>query len=192
VISAPQTYLRLGLLLLLGVILQISGVVQIRIFGGNADLIPLLVAAVGLFAGSVPGAVTGFIAGFLLDASLGLNMGASSLALTTVGYGVGRFREVRYPAHGLIAIPVAMAATALYAAGTAVVSLMLGVQSSLSILVLREAIVTVLLNALLALPFFALIRLLLRPVLVVDPVARRARRREPSAPGPLGLRGLEV
>ena len=51
-------------------------------------------------------------------------------------------------------------------------------------------IVTILLNALLALPVFAVVRRLLRPVLVGRPAARAAaaaRRRAPT--GPLGLRG---
>ena len=33
-------------------------------------------------------------------------MGLSSLVLTAVGYGVGRFRELRDPSHGLLPIPV--------------------------------------------------------------------------------------
>jgi predicted MFS family arabinose efflux permease len=47
---------------------------------------------------------------------------------------------------------------------------------------------------LLALPVFALVRRVLRPVLAVDPVQRMRRRAgaQPSPAGPLGLRGLEV
>ena len=33
-------------------------------------------------------------------------MGVSSLVLTAVGYGVGRFREVRDPSHGLLPLAV--------------------------------------------------------------------------------------
>jgi hypothetical protein len=39
---------------------------------------------------------------------------------------------------------------------------------------------------------FWLCRILLRPVLAVDPLEVRARRRAPRESGPLGLRGLEV
>ena len=49
-----------------------------------------------------------------------------------------------------------------------------------------------LLNALLAMPVFVLVRRLLRPVLAVDPLELRRRRRAPLAAGPIGLRGLEV
>ena len=52
--------------------------------------------------------------------------------------------------------------------------------------------VTILLNVAVALPFFALVRRVLRPVLAVDPLARLRRRADPIESGPLGLRGLEV
>jgi rod shape-determining protein MreD len=183
--------LRVGLLLLIAVVLQLSAVSQIGIVGGHADLVVLVVAAVAFYAGSVSGCATGFAAGFLLDLATGATMGASSLVLTAVGYGVGRFREVRDPSHGLLPIPVAAAATAGWVVAFAAVSFMLDVGARVSPLVLRDMIVTVLLNALLALPVFAGCRRLLRPVLRVDPHARRHRRPTREA-GPLGLRGMEV
>jgi rod shape-determining protein MreD len=194
VIPSPNGILRLGLLTMLVVVLQISSVAQVRLLGSSVDLVPLLVGAVGLLAGAVPAATIGFVAGFLLDLSLGQNLGASSLVLTAVGYGVGRYREVRDPAHGLTPIPVSAAATAGYLAGFASVSFMLEIQSEVSVVVLRDMFVTVLLNALIAVPVFAIIRRVLRPALVVDPLeARRRRRRRRAQPaGPIGLRGLEV
>jgi hypothetical protein len=69
---------------------------------------------------------------------------------------------------------------------------MLDVGASVSPLVIRDAIVTVLLNTLLALPVFTGARRLLRPVLRFDPLEVRRRRRPPRETGPLGLRGLEV
>ncbi len=117
----------------------------------------------------------------------------TSLVLTALGYGVGRYRDLRDPSHGLLPIPVAAAATAGYLAATAAVSFMLEIQASVSILILREAIITVVLNVALALPLFALVRRLLRPVLAVDPLHRMRRRAErPTTSGPIGLRGLEV
>jgi hypothetical protein len=59
-------------------------------------------------------------------------------------------------------------------------------------LVIRDMIVTILRNALLALPVFAGVRKLLGPSLAVDPLELRKRRRPPREAGPLGLRGLEV
>ena len=100
------------------------------------------------------GCATGFAAGFLLDLASGATMGVSSLVLTAVGYGVGRFREVRDPSHGLLPMAVGAAATGGFVVAFAAVSFMLDVGASVSPLVIRDAIVTTLLNALLALPVF--------------------------------------
>jgi rod shape-determining protein MreD len=192
VILSPASFLRVAALLLLAVVLQVSAVSQTSVFGGNADLVVLTVAAVAYYAGSVPGCAAGFSAGFLLDLATGATMGASSLVLTAMGYGVGRFREVRDPSHGLLSVPVGAAATAGWVVTFAAVSFMLDVGARVSPLVIRDMIVTVLLNALLALPVFAGVRRVLRPSLVVDPTERGRRRQAPRATGPLGLRGLEI
>ena len=191
-IPTPGAFLRMALLVLLVVVLQISGVGFIRLFGGNADLTPLLVGAVAILAGSISGALCGFFTGLLLDLATGQPVGASALTLTVVGYFVGRYREVRDPAHGLLAIPAGAAATAAYAAGVALVAVMLEVGTAVSPVVFREMLVTVLLNTLISVPFFAIVRRVLRPVLVVDPLERRRRRRgeQPRPAGPIGLRGL--
>ena len=192
--ATPGAFIRTGLLVLLAVVLEISGFSQMRILGGYIDLIPIVVGAIAIYAGSVTGAIVGFSTGLLMDLALGQNLGATSLVLTALGYGVGRYRDLRDPAHGLLPIPVAAAATAGYLAAVAGVSFMLEIGASVSILVLREAIITVLLNVAIALPFFALVRRILRPVLAVDPLQRMRRRAgaTPTSSGPIGLRGLEV
>ncbi|MGH2762048.1 MAG: rod shape-determining protein MreD [Thermoleophilaceae bacterium] len=191
-ILSPGALARVGIMLLVAVVLQLSAFSQIGILGGHLDLVVLAVAAVAYYGGSVSGSATGFAAGFLLDLLTGATMGAASLVLTATGYAVGRFREVRDPSHGLLPIPVGAAATAGWLTAFAAVSLMLDIGASVSPLVLREMVVTVLLNALLAAPLFAGARRLLRPVLAVDPFEVRRRRRAPREAGPLGLRGLEV
>jgi rod shape-determining protein MreD len=183
---------RTGLLVLLTVVLELSGFAQMRILGGYIDLIPLVVGATAIYAGSVSGAIVGFSTGLLIDLLAGQNLGATSLVLTAVGYGVGRYRDLRDPSHGLIPIPVAAAATGGYLVALAAVSFMLDLGASVSPLILREAVITLLLNVALALPYFALIRRVLRPVLVVDPLAQPRRHADPIESGPLGLRGLEV
>jgi rod shape-determining protein MreD len=184
--------LRLGLLVFAAVILQISGFGQLRLLGGNADLVPLLVAAVALYAGAISGALAGFSAGLLLDLAIGSDLGASSLVLTAVGYGAGRWCEVRRPSNSLAPIPAAAAVTAAWGIAFAAVSIMLEIDAEVSPLVLRDILVTTLLNALIALPAFSIVRRFLRPVLVVDPIEVRRRRRAPRERGPIGLRGLEV
>jgi rod shape-determining protein MreD len=188
----PGAFVRTGILVLLVVVIQLSGVQAMPILGGTIDLIPLGVAAVAIYAGSTTGAVVGFSTGLLLDIAIGQTMGLSSLVLTALGYGIGRYRDLRDPAHGLLPIPVAAVATAGYLVAIAGVSFLLEIGASVSLLVLRETVITVLLNVALALPFFALVRRVLRPVLAVDPLHRMRRRGEARETGPLGLRGLEV
>jgi rod shape-determining protein MreD len=188
----PGAFLRVGLLLIVTVLVQLSVVGQIGVLGSYADITPLAVAAVAYYSGSIAGSATGFAAGFLLDLATGATMGASSLVLTAVGYGVGRFREVRDPSNSLLPVPVGAAATAGWVTAYAAVSFMLDVGATVSPLVIRDALVTVLVGALLALPVFVGSRKLLRPSLVVDPYQLRRRRRAPAETGPIGLRGLEV
>jgi rod shape-determining protein MreD len=191
--ATPASFARVGLLLLGAVVVQLSGLGQLRLMGGHFDLVPLVVAAVALYAGSVPGAATGFAAGVLLDSLAGQTLGASSLVLCAVGYGVGRFCEQRDPSHGLMAIPIGAAAVAGWVVAFGAVSFMLDVgAASVSGLVFREMLVTVVLDTLIAVPVFALCRRVIRPALAVDPLEQRRRRRRPREAGPFGLRGMEV
>jgi rod shape-determining protein MreD len=189
---SPGAFIRAAILLLVCVVLQVSGVGEIGVLGSAANLVPLVVAAVALYGGSITGAAFGFAMGMLLDLATGQAMGVSSLVLTAVGYSVGRFRELRDPAHGLIAIPVGAAATLGYVATFAAVSFMLDIGAKISPLIFRDMLVTTLVNALIAIPVFAICRKLIRPSLVVDPFESRRRKRPPTETGPIGLRGLEV
>ena len=166
---------RLVALGLLGCILQLTAVAQITVFGVPADLSPLLVAAVGLLMGSVPGALFGFCVGLFVDTALLQTLGISSLVLTAVGYWAGRLRELRDPAHGLVPVAIGAAATAVYAIGFSVMQFLLGVDAPVSLLLVRQILLTVILNTLLALPVYLLVRRVLSPLLPDDP--RRRRRR---------------
>lgn len=178
-ILSARSFLRAGAMLLLAVVLQLSAFSQIGLLGDHADLVVLSVAAIAFYRGSIPGSAAGFTAGFLLDLLTGATMGAASLVLSAVGYGVGRFGEVRDPGHDLVAVPVGAAATAAWLIGFGAVSLMLDTGAQVSPLVLHDMVATVVLNALLAVPVFAGARRLLR-----RSSARQA--------GPLVLRGMEV
>lgn len=166
---------RLAALGLLGGILQLAAVSQVTIFGVPADVSPLLVAAVGLLCGSVAGAVFGFSMGLFLDTALLQTLGVTSLVLTAVGYGAGRLRELRDPAHAMVPVAVGAIATAAFVLGFAVLQFLLGLNAPISLLFVRYAVLVILLNTLLALPVYALVRRLLDPYLPDDP--RRRRRR---------------
>jgi rod shape-determining protein MreD len=166
---------RLAGLALLGGILQITAFSQVTVSDVPADLAPLLVASVGLLGGAVAGALVGFALGLFLDTALLQTLGVTSLVLTLVGYGAGRVRELRDPAHGLTPVAVGAGATAAAAVGYALLHFLLGVEGPVSLLLVRQILISVVLNALLALPVYALCRRALVAFLPEDP--RRRRRR---------------
>jgi rod shape-determining protein MreD len=178
--------IRLGLLASLTVIIQEAAISQISIFGTSADLTPLVVMSVGLLAGSVPGAIMGFAVGLLVDMVLVQTLGVTSLLYIAIGYGAGRLRELRDPGHGLVPMGLGAAATAISGLGMAVIQFLLGVQSPVSTLLLQQIFITVLVNTLIALPVYAVVRRLMAPVLPEDP--RRRRRRAYTTGGLSPLR----
>jgi rod shape-determining protein MreD len=172
---APRAAGRLALLGLLGGIFQLTTVSQVAVFGVPADLSPLLVASVGFLSGSISGAIFGFSLGLFVDTVLLQTLGVNSLVLTGVGYGAGRVRELRDPAHTLAPVIVGAAATALAALGFSLLQFLLGVDAPVSLELLRAILMTIVLNTLLALPVYAVCRRVLLPYLPDDP--RRRRRR---------------
>jgi len=166
---------RLAALGFLGVIVQIAAVSQITVFGVSVDLAPLLVASVGLLAGSLPGAVFGFAVGLFVDLALVQTLGVTSLLYIVIGYGAGRLRELRDPAHGLVPVVVGAVATAISTIGFALMQFLLGIEAPVSWLLLRQVVVAILLGALFALPVYALVRRVVSGALPDDP--RRRRRR---------------
>jgi rod shape-determining protein MreD len=173
--AVVQLVVRLALIAIVTVIVQVSAVTQIDLFGTSADITPLVIAAVGLLAGSVPGACFGFFVGLFLDLALVQTLGLSSLVYVGIGYGAGRLRELRDPQSPLVPIAVGAAATALSTIGYSLVQFLLGVDAPVSFLLARQILATVLLNAVIATPVYAIVRRLLTPVLPEDP--RRRRRR---------------
>jgi rod shape-determining protein MreD len=171
----PQAAGRLALLGLLGGIIQLTTVSQVSVFGVPADLSPLLVASVGFLCGSVAGSVFGFCLGLFVDTVLLQTLGVNSLVFTAVGYGAGRVRELRDPAHTLAPVVVGAAATAIAAISFSLLQFLLGVEAPVSFELLRQILMTIVLNTLLALPVYVICRRVLLPFLPDDP--RRRRRR---------------
>jgi rod shape-determining protein MreD len=166
---------RLIALAFAAVVIQEAAVSQISIFGTSADLTPLVVMSVGLLAGSLSGAIMGFGTGLLVDMVLVQTLGVTSLLYIAIGYWTGRLRELRDPSHGLVPMAMGAAATAFAGLGMTVIQFLLGVDSPVSLLLVQQIFVTVLVNTLLALPVYALVRRVIQPALPDDP--RRRRRR---------------
>jgi rod shape-determining protein MreD len=183
VIFTPRIVVTVGVLILLTVIAQLALFSQTPLFGSVPNVVPVVIVALGLLGGAVPGAVCGFAAGLVLDAALGGTLGVFPLALLATGYLAGRWRE-GYDIVSSLVPPLLTGALCGFAAlAYGGIELMLGIESTVSLLVLREIVVQALLGALLAVPIFPAIRRLLRPALVDDVSRSRTR----PAPGILRM-----
>ena len=167
--------LRLILLGFFAVVIQETAISQISIFGVSADVTPLVAMSVGLLCGSLTGAVFGFFTGLLIDLVLVQTLGVTSLLYIAIGYWAGRLRELRDPSHELVPLAAGAAAAAFAGLGMALIQFLLGVDAPVSGLLLQEIFIFVLVDTLIALPVYALVRRIIRPVLPDDP--RRRRRR---------------
>ncbi len=167
--------LRLVALGFVTVVLQEAAISQISVFGVSADLTPLVVMSVGLLTGSMYGAITGFGIGLFVDMVLVQTLGVTSLLYIAIGYWSGRLRELRDPAHGLVPLALGAAATAFAGIGMAVIQFLLGVDAPVSLLLLQQIFISILVNTLIAIPVYAVVRRIVEPALPQDP--RRRRRR---------------
>jgi rod shape-determining protein MreD len=174
-LPSSKLVLRLAILVLATVVVQETAISQISIFGTSADVTPLVVGSIGLLAGSMTGAVVGFATGLLVDTVLVQTLGVTSLLYIAIGYWAGRLRELRDPAHGLVPLAVGAGATAVAGIGMTLIQFLLGVDSPVSWLLAQQLFIAVLVNTLIALPVYALVRRVLMPALPDDP--RRRRRR---------------
>jgi rod shape-determining protein MreD len=165
---------RIALILLVAAILQVSFFSFLNLLGSSPDVIPVVVVCLGLLGGAVAGAVCGFAAGFLVDSLLLQTLGVSSLVLLSIGYLAGRYREGAEVPNRWMPALLAGGLTLLGAAGFTAIQLMLGVDTPVSLLIVREILVQSLLATLLALAVYPLIRRVLAPALIDhEPKPRR-------------------
>ncbi len=174
-ILTPKILARLVAIVIVGVLLQVTFFSRVALFHTSPDILPALVAILGLFGGSMTGAVAGFSAGLLLDCLLIAPLGGGSLVLLSTGYLAGLFRE-RFEITSSLLPPLLCALATLYAEfAFGAVELMLGVDSAVSALVLRDILVKSVFAFFLGWPIYLGLKRVLRPAIVDDP--ERDRRR---------------
>jgi rod shape-determining protein MreD len=154
--------LKASLILFVSALLQVAVLTEYRPFR-TASIVLVTLLAMALLRGSVFGAVAGFGMGLLLDTATLGTLGVTSLLLTVAGFWIGRYGETtardRFHAPFLSVAVV----TVLYAFGQIVLQFMLGEPAPAG-LVLRELPLGLLLNLLLTLPVYALVRRLFPPL----------------------------
>ena len=158
---------KVGVLVFVAAILQVTIFSSVEILGGTPDVVLLTLVAIALLRGSIYGATAGFVAGFLVDTANLATLGVTSLLLTIAGYWIGRYGETtgRDRAHAPY-VSVAVA-TILVQFGALFLHYMLGDPVSARTVLLDALPPKVGLNLLLTLPVYAVARRLLPPRLLV-------------------------
>jgi rod shape-determining protein MreD len=149
-------------ILFVAVLVQVSMLSAYTPLGGSADLVLVTLVSVALLRGSVFGATAGFGAGLLIDtANLG-TLGFTSLLLTLAGFWTGRYGETT--ARDRFHAPYTSVAvvTVLYGFGALALRFVLGSSAPAGDLA-SGLPATVLLNLLLTLPVYAVVRRVLPP-----------------------------
>jgi rod shape-determining protein MreD len=176
VILTPKIVARLIFVGIFGVLLQLTFFSQVELFHVSPDVLPALVVCLGLLGGTMTGAVSGFAIGFLLDCLLIQPLGGASLVLIAVGYAAGMFRE-RFEIHSRFVVPL-LCALLTFAAelGYGAIEAMFGIETDVSVLVLRDILVQSAFAFFLGWAIYVGLRRLVRPALVDEATVRRTRR----------------
>ena len=168
---------RIVLVVVAGVILQLSFFSQVALFHVSPAIVPALVVCFGLLGGTMSGAVAGFSVGLRRDCLLVAPLGGDSLVLLAVGYAAGAYRERLVIPSRLMPPLLCAALTLLAELGFGAVQAMLGIDSPISGLVVKDMLLKSVFAFFLAFPLYSGLRRLLRPALVEQP---RSRRRRPA------------
>lgn len=175
-ILTPKIALRLGLLLLAGILVQLTFFSKIELLRTSPDLLPALLVVLGLLGGSLVGAVGGFSVGLLVDCLMAEPLGQTALILLGVGYLAGIYRERFDITSALVPPLLCMGMTFGALIAFSALQLMLGVDVPVSVVVLRDIIIKSIYAFFLGVPIYLLMRRVLRPALIDNREARRQGR----------------
>ena len=84
-----MSVVKLGLLLFLALVVQLTGFVDVRVFGVAPELLLLLGVVAGVLAGPERGATIAFAAGLLWDVWLPSPLGLAAISFALVAFSVG-------------------------------------------------------------------------------------------------------
>lgn len=161
--STALDTLKIGVILFLAALWQVTILGDAQIFGGTPDLLLVALVAVAMLRGSLAGAGGGFFAGLIVDIAYLQTMGLSSLVLTVAGFWTGRYGETTgrdrvYAPMLSVAVITVLATTGAFA-----LRFILGESPDARLVFVDALPPTTILNVLLAPLVFALLRRLLPP-----------------------------
>jgi rod shape-determining protein MreD len=159
---------KAGCVLFVASLLQLSVLTEYRAFRTSSIVIVALLS-IALLRGSIFGAAAGFATGLLLDTATLGTLGVTSLLMTVAGFWIGRYGETT--ARDRFHAPYVSVAvvTALYSFGQLFLQFVLGEPAPANEVV-RALPLGLVINLLLTLPVYALIRRLFPPQQIGDRV----------------------
>ncbi len=164
----PSPLLRRSVDALLGLalvtvaaLLQVTLVVDVEVVGGTPNLLVVAVVAIALLRGPVPGALAGFLGGFLADALGAALLGAGSLILVLVGYAAGAWGEAGRDGAALRPLVVVAVMSVLADVGSLGVAVLIGTGPAIGTALFAGAVPAAMVNLLLAIAVYPLVRRLL-------------------------------
>ena len=154
--------MKAGLVLFAAVLVQVSVLSAYAPFGGSADIVLVTLLSIALLRGSIFGAAAGFGAGLLFDVAHLETLGFTSLLLTVAGFWIGRYGETTARDRAHAPYTSVAVVTVGYAFASLALRFVLGSPSPAGD-VTAGLPGAVLLNLLLTLPVYALVRRLFPP-----------------------------
>jgi rod shape-determining protein MreD len=153
--------------LFVAVLVQVSVLSAYAPLGGSADVVLVTLLSIALLRGSVFGAAAGFGAGLLLDVANLATLGFTSLLLTLAGFWIGRYGETTARDRFHAPFTSVAVVTVLYAVASLALRFVLGENAPAGD-ALAALPAALLLNLLLTLPVYALVRTVFPPLDVTD------------------------
>ena len=149
---------RVPLVLVTALVVHTAVFSQLRFFGIMPELMLLLAVGAGLEAGPAYGAMAGFLTGMIADLFVPTPLGLSALVYSVTGYVVGVTKAGLLEAAWWFPMAIALAASSAGVGLFALAGTMLGEEGLLGFHLGTVMLVVGILNALLALPVFRVVR----------------------------------
>jgi rod shape-determining protein MreD len=139
-------------------LLQTTIMPHLTIWGISPDLVVIVIASWGLLQGTTEGCLWGFIAGVAIDLFSDAPFGAATISLVLVGLLAGLAKRSRLQAHFALPMVVVAMGTVLYNLSFLTLLQISGQSVPWLEALFRITLPSAALNALLAIPVFALMR----------------------------------
>lgn len=155
----PIPIIVAGILLLIAVLLDVTAMPRISIWGGKPELVMIVLGCFGLLSRPSGSATLGFFAGALYGWLVGASLFYYVISRTLVGYGYGMASSWE---------PSARSAAGIIAVGTVIARMILMFIAPQTEIMqfLQATILTAIINGLIAWPVYAMLRRSFRPKVV--------------------------